>query len=65
MSMFCGYVRYEKFIDAHKDLRNSLGPDETVDYVDAVHPTHQAKPLDAGCRADSAARFPRRPGATG
>src|SRR5208337_4871837 len=29
---------------AHEDLRNSLGPDETVVYVDAVHPTHQAKP---------------------
>ena len=34
----------QKFIDAHEDLRNSLGPDEMVVYVDAVHPTHQAKP---------------------
>ena len=34
----------QKFIDAHEDLRNALGPDETVVYVDAVHPTHQAKP---------------------
>jgi transposase len=34
----------QKFIDAHEDLRNSLGPDEAVVYVDAVHPTHQAKP---------------------
>ncbi len=34
----------QKFIDAHGDLRNSLGPDEAVVYVDAVHPTHQAKP---------------------
>ncbi len=34
----------QKFIDAHEDLRNSLSPDETVVYVDAVHPTHQAKP---------------------
>ena len=34
----------QKFIDAHEDLRNSLGPDEAVAYVDAVHPTHQAKP---------------------
>jgi len=33
-----------KFIAAHEDLRNSLGPDEAVVYVDAVHPTHQAKP---------------------
>ena len=34
----------QKFIDAHEDLRNSLGPDEAVVCVDAVHPTHQAKP---------------------
>ena len=34
----------QRFIDAHEDLRNSLGPDEAVIYVDAVHPTHQAKP---------------------
>ena len=34
----------QKFIDAHEDLRNSLGPDEAVVYVDAVHPTHQAQP---------------------
>ena len=34
----------QKFIDAHEDLRNSLDPDEAVVYVDAVHPTHQAKP---------------------
>ncbi len=33
-----------KFIAAPEDLRNSLGPDEAVVYVDAVHPTHQAKP---------------------
>lgn len=33
-----------KFIAAHEDLRNSLGPDDAVVYVDAVHPTHQAKP---------------------
>ena len=34
----------QKFIDAHEDLRNSLGPDEAVVYVDAVHPTNQSKP---------------------
>jgi transposase len=37
----------QRFIDAHEDLRNALGPDEAIVYVDAVHPTHQAKP--AGC----------------
>ena len=39
-----GVETQQKFIDAHEDLRNSLGPDETVVYVDAVHPTHQSKP---------------------
>src|SRR5208337_3574720 len=34
----------QRFIDAHEDLRNSLNADETIVYVDAVHPTHQAKP---------------------
>ena len=34
----------QRFIDAHEDLRNSLEADETIVYVDAVHPTHQAKP---------------------
>lgn len=33
-----------QFIAAHEDLRNSLGADEAVVYVGAVHPTHQAKP---------------------
>jgi transposase len=32
-----------KFIAAHEDLRNSLGPDEAVVYADAVHPTHQTR----------------------
>ena len=34
----------QRFIDAHEDLRNSLDADETIVYVDAVHPTHQARP---------------------
>ena len=33
----------QRFIDAHEDLRNSLNADETIVYVDAVHPTHQAQ----------------------
>ena len=31
------------FIAAHEDMRNSLGPDEAIVYVDAVHPTHQTR----------------------
>jgi hypothetical protein len=34
----------QRFIDNHEDLRNSLGPDETIVYVDAVHPTHRSDP---------------------
>jgi transposase len=37
----------QRFIDKHEDLRNSLGPDETIVYVDAVHPTHRSDP--GGC----------------
>ena len=32
------------FIESHEKLRNSLGPDEAIVYVDAVHPTHQSSP---------------------
>ena len=45
----------QRFIDAHEDLRNSLDADETIVYVDGVHPTHQAK-LDGGCHAANVAR---------
>jgi hypothetical protein len=31
------------FIERHEKLRNSLGPDETIVYADAVHPTHQVQ----------------------
>jgi transposase len=43
------------FIERHEDLRNSLGPDETIVYADAVHPTHQVQyagqwqPREARC----------------
>ena len=46
----------QKFIDGHDDLRNSLDADETIVYVDAVHPTHQPSPLDGGCHAANVAR---------
>ena len=32
------------FIESHEKLRNSLGPDEAIVYVDAVHPTHRSSP---------------------
>jgi len=37
------------FIEAYEDLLNSLGPNEGVVFGDAVHPTHQARPV--GCWA--------------
>ena len=37
------------FIEAYQKLLNSLGPDEAVLFLDAVHPTHAARPV--GCWA--------------
>jgi transposase len=37
------------FIDAYEDTLNSMGDDEVVAFVDAVHPTHAARPV--GCWA--------------
>lgn len=41
--------RQKAFIAAYENLLNSLGPDEAVLFMDAVHPTHAARP--AGCWA--------------
>jgi len=37
------------FIESYEKLLNALGPDEAVLFVDAVHPTHAARPV--GCWA--------------
>jgi len=42
-------ARQRAFIDSYDKLLNRLEPDESVVFVDAVHPTHQARP--AGCWA--------------
>ena len=39
--------KQKAFIDAYETLLNSLDPDEAVLFVDAVHPTHAARPV--GC----------------
>ena len=39
--------KQEAFTAAYENLLNSLGPDEAVLFVDAVHPTHAARPV--GC----------------
>ena len=41
--------KQQAFIAAYNNLLNSLGPDETALFVDAVHPTHAARPV--GCWA--------------
>ncbi len=41
--------KQKAFIAAHEKLLNSMGDDEAVAFVDAVHPTHAARPV--GCWA--------------
>ncbi len=41
--------KQQAFIAAYEKLQNSFGPDEAVLFVDAVHPTHAARPV--GCWA--------------
>jgi len=41
--------KQQAFIAAYTDLLNSLGPDEAALFLDAVHPTHAARPV--GCWA--------------
>ena len=41
--------KQKAFIEAYENLLNSLGPDEAVLFMDAVHPTHAARPV--GCWA--------------
>ena len=41
--------KQKAFIDAYENLLNSMGDDEAVVFMDAVHPTHATRP--AGCWA--------------
>ena len=41
--------KQQAFIEGYENLLNSLGPDEAVLFLDAVHPTHAARPV--GCWA--------------
>ena len=41
--------KQQAFIAGYENLQNSLGPDEAALFVDAVHPTHAARPV--GCWA--------------
>ena len=40
-------AKQQAFIDQYENLLNTMGADEAVIFVDAVHPTHQVRP--AGC----------------
>jgi hypothetical protein len=42
-------ARQQAFIDEYENLLNTMGADEAVAFVDAVHPTHPVRP--AGCCA--------------
>jgi transposase len=44
--------KQKAFIEAYEDLLNSLGRDEAVLFMDAVHPTHATRPV--GCWAKAA-----------
>jgi len=41
--------KQQAFIEGYEKLLNALGPDEAVLFLDAVHPTHAARPV--GCWA--------------
>ena len=41
--------KQQAFIETYENVLNSLGPDEAVLFMDAVHPTHAARPV--GCWA--------------
>lgn len=41
--------KQKAFISSYESLLNALGPDEVVMFMDAVHPTHAARPV--GCWA--------------
>ena len=41
--------KQQAFIASYEKLQNALGPDEAVLFLDAVHPTHAARPV--GCWA--------------
>jgi len=42
-------AKQQAFIDDYERLRNTMGLDEAVEFLDAVHPTHEVRP--AGCWA--------------
>ena len=43
-------AKQKAFIEAYENLLNSLGHDEAVLFMDAVHPTHAVRPAVVGHR---------------
>src|SRR5271166_432081 len=47
-------ARQQAFIDQYETLLNTMGADEAVVFIDAVHPTHQVRPARCWARKDAA-----------
>ncbi len=47
-------ARQQAFIDGYENLLNTMGLDEAVAFVDAVHPTHQVRPVGCWARKEVA-----------
>ena len=47
-------AKQQAFIDQYENLLNTMGADEAVVFVDAVHPTHQVRPAGCWARKDIA-----------
>jgi len=47
-------ARQQAFIDQYENLLNTMGADEAVVFIDAVHPTHQVRPARCWARKDVA-----------
>src|SRR5271166_5054693 len=45
-------ARQQAFIDQYETLLNTMGADEAVVFIDAVHPTHQVRPARCWARKD-------------
>jgi transposase len=47
-------ARQQAFIDEYENLLNTMSADEAVVFVDAVHPTHQVRPVGCWARKEVA-----------
>jgi transposase len=47
-------AKQQAFIDRYENLLNTMGADEAVLFVDAVHPSHQVRPAGCWARKDVA-----------